>query len=326
MPELIVPDAGAPAPAPAAPPAAPATPAAAPGAPPATPAAPAAPLVGGGAPAAPPAAPAVPSAWGDDWRDKIAESVKPGDKAFRTRLERFATPADITKSFLALEAKQSSGEVKQALPANATPEQVAAWRKDNGVPEKADDYKIELPNGVVPGEADKPILDAFKAHAHGKNWTPSQVNDALGFYFENQDKQQQQLAGLDAEQRQKTEDSLRLEWGADFRRQTNAVDNFLAAAPDGLGKLLVEGRLADGTRIGNDPRMIRFLNRVATDLNPAATLVPAGMDGQKGVTDRIAEIRKINREDPNKYDSDKALQKEYLDLLEVQSKLRTRAA
>lgn len=265
-----------------------------------------------------------PADWPDDWRDKAAS----GDDKFRKRLDRFASPADLVRSYRALEQKVSSGEVKQPLPENATDEQKTAWRKDNGIPDKPEAYveKVALPNGMVVGEADKPLIGEFAKMAHGKNWTPGQFNDALSFYYETQDKEQQAVLARDSEHRKTAEDALRGEWGNDYRRFTAGIDNFLGSAPDGLGKLLAGGRLADGTMIANDPRFIKWMNGLNMELNPASTLVPAGSDAGKALSSRKAEIEKRMREDRSGYFKDQPMQAEYLKILEAEERMNKRSA
>jgi len=62
-----------------------------------------------------------PADWPADWRQKLAGE----DKKTLERLGRMASPADLFKSYRALEQKVSAGELKKGLPENATPEQVA---------------------------------------------------------------------------------------------------------------------------------------------------------------------------------------------------------
>src|SRR5688572_23894721 len=112
----------------------------------------------GGAAAAENAQAIAPADWPADWRQKLAGE----DKKTLERLGRMASPADLLKSYRALEQKISAGELKKGLPENATPEQVAEWRREQGLPEKPEGYleNLSLPDGVVLGEADKPMAAA----------------------------------------------------------------------------------------------------------------------------------------------------------------------
>lgn len=271
-----------------------------------------------------PPAQVAPADFPADWRTKLAGE----DKSFLKRLDRFTSPAELAKSYRALEQRLSSGELKKALPENATAEELTTWRKENGVPEKVEDYKIEPPAGFVFGDADKPMLDSFKTHAHGKNWTPGQLNQAVEWYA----KEQEQIIARQAEKddtfRQTARDSLYTEWGApDFRRNLNAINNLLATQPADFKDRLMGARLADGRLLGDDPAALKWLANLSREINPAATLVPVGTsDPGRSVDDRLAEIRKFRQENPDKYDADKPMHAEELQLLVAQGKMKGRAA
>src|SRR3546814_8159770 len=79
------------------------------------------------------------------------------------------------KSQRALEQKLSSGEFKKAIGPDATPEQIAEWRKEQGIPEKPEDYDLKFDNGLVIGEADKPLVAEFLKASHATNVTPAQA-------------------------------------------------------------------------------------------------------------------------------------------------------
>ncbi len=87
-----------------------------------------APLAGGGS-AADPEKP-VAATWPEDWRKQMAG----GDEAYLKQLERFDSPAAVGKSLREAQLKISQGGAKPALPKDATPEQLAAFRKEAGSP------------------------------------------------------------------------------------------------------------------------------------------------------------------------------------------------
>jgi len=259
------------------------------------------------------------------WRDQMAGE----DKQFRTRLERFKDPTAFAQSYRSLETKLSSGEYKKALPEGATAEETATWRKENGIPDKADAYleKLALPNGIVTGEEDKPILADFATLAHGKNWTPGQFNEAVSWYFETQNKQVAAQQAADRDYMTTAEEQLHTSWGADYRANKNVIGSVRDSMPESLQSRLMSGRTADGKMIGNDPEFLNWIVQVGREMNPAATLLPAGTtDPNKGVDAELAAIRELRRNDPDKYDQDKKLQAREIELLDAQSKLKARAA
>lgn len=210
--------------------------------------------------------------WGDGWREAIAGS----DAKILQRLGRFATPEDMWKSYTALEARMSSGELKTAKPKDATPEALAQWRKDNGIPEKPGDYDLKFDNGLVIGEEDKPVIDAFLEVAHKNDLPPSAVKEAVAWYYQTAEKQTEERAAKDTEAAQKAVDALRAEYGNEYRPNLNAMQSLLDLAPAGLKDKLLHGRLADGTPVGSSVDAIKWLVGLARQVNPVGTVVPAG--------------------------------------------------
>jgi hypothetical protein len=258
-----------------------------------------------------------------DWRDQLAGD----DLRLRERLNRFASPADLARSYRSLEQKLSSGEYRRDLPDTATDEEKAAWRKELGIPDKADGYAVELPEGLVLGKDDQPVVDLFRQFAHERNYTPRQFNEALTWYYETQDALASQREDADAAFRQKSEDALRAEYGPDYRRNMNVLGSVRDSMPEDLAARLLAGRLADGTKIGNDPAFIRWMVSLGLELNPASTLVPAtAANAGQSIASELESIARLRVENPEKYWKDNKLLERERELIAAQEKMRTRAA
>ena len=275
----------------------------------------------------PPADPATPPATPPaepDWRTQMAGE----DKEAMKRLARFTDPSMVYKSLRSLETKLSSGEFKKPLAENATAEEKATWRKENGLPEKPEVYveKLALPSGIVIGEAEKPVVAELAAVAHEDGMEPKTFNNLVSRYYELQDKQRQAKEDADVAFRLESEDVLRKDWqGPNYRRNVTAVENLMETWPKGLAVKVLAGRDPDGRKLGDNPDFIKQMAALAFELNPAATLVPAGTtDAGKNVQARIEEIRQIRRNEPDKYNSDKKLQAEELELIEADLKMQKR--
>ena len=262
--------------------------------------------------------------WAADWREKMAS----GDEKELKRLQRFRSPVDVYKSARELEKKLSSGDIKAKLAADATEEQIAAWRKDNGIPDTPDGYLEKLPAGLVIGDDDKPMLESFLADVHGENAPPSVVAKALDWYYRQQEDQIAAQADADRGFKQAAEDALRAEWGGEYRGNLNSIMSFLDAAPptdDGspLKGLLMGARLSDGTLLGNNPAALKWLASLAQEANPAGFVQPnAGASQLNAVEDEINGIRKVMRESRHTYDKDEKMQERFRVLLTAQEKLR----
>ena len=288
---------------------------------------PATPPVAGDPPAAPPVTPPAGDPPAADWRSRLAG----GDKDALGRLSRFTDEAAFYKSYRALESKLSSGEFKKALPETATPEEKATWRKENGLPEKAEGYfeKMQLADGVVLGETDKPIVAEFAAAALEDGVSPKQLSGLVSKYYAIQDAQRIAQEDKDAEFKKTSEDALRVDWqGPDYRRNLNAVQNLMSKWPEGLAERVLVARDAEGRKLGDDATFIKQLAGLSLELSPFATLLPAGTtDPAKAGNARLEEIREMRRNNDPKYTENvKKIEAEEIELLDAQIKMKSRAA
>ncbi len=267
-------------------------------------------------PATAPAPNAVKPDWPDDWREKIA----PADKT----LANFASPKALYDAYGSLRQKLSSGELKPNLPFpdKGTAEEQTAWRQKQGIPETPDKYDLKLDSGLVIGDEDKPIVDDFLKHAHGKNMAPNDVKAAVEWYFQDREKRQAESEKAFDTSKRTTEDALRAEWGGNFRRNMNVIEGML----DGYMPAGSPTKDLTLKAIQTNPDFSRFMASVALALNPTATVVPGGMGANmaNGIEDRLAQIRKMMREDRKAYD-DPAISGpggEFERLLEAQKNLK----
>lgn len=234
--------------------------------------------------------------WPSDWRSKIA-----GDDAdFLKELERFPDLQKLGKSWRDAQKKIRSGELKHQLPADATPEQLAEWRKQNGIPNDAKGYNVNLPNGKILGEQDQPHVASFTEAMHGLNAPDAVVNRALEWYFDFQENAKSELQQKDRGFRATAEEDLRDKWGVEYKGNLTAIKNMLDGA--GVHDLLMTSRGGDGRLLGANPDVLQWLAGLSRELNPTGTIVPS--DGQttlKSIETRLEELAKLQRTDPKKY-------------------------
>jgi hypothetical protein len=221
-----------------------------------------------------------------------------GDKDAEKDLAKYTDPKAVYKSLRDLQAKISKGELKAppaALPANATPEQKAEYRKANGLPETAEAYveKLALPDGVVIGAADKPLVADFANAMFEQGASQDEMNRAVSWFYQAQDREKAQRTEADGALRVSSEVALRGEWGADFTPNMNAFGAFKATMPTELQATLFTARTADGRMLGDTPEFLKLGAQLGRMLNPAATLImPAGADAGKKIGEEIGEIEK----------------------------------
>jgi hypothetical protein len=256
-----------------------------------------------------------------DWRKNVAG----GDEAAVKMFERFATPADLGKAYREAVKKISSGELAKPLPKDATPEQIAEWRKGNGIPEKPEGYFEKLPNGLVIGAEDKPMFDAVAAKFHARNVAPEAMHDLAEWYYGMQDEAVAKAAEKDKQEAQAATDALRQDWGQDYRANINVAMSFLDSLGGDLKNQVMDATLPDGTRLFNNTGFVKWIVAQAREANPAAHIVPSGSDSTiQSVQAEIAKIENVMRTNRASYNQDSAMQERLRQLYDARTKLEQR--
>lgn len=278
--------------------------------------------------------------WPEDWRHKVAESVAAGDKkAYDKELKRLeklgTTPADVYNAYRAIETTWSSRNFIKKPGAEATPEEIAEFNKALGVPETPEGYfkDLKLDNGLVLGETDKPIAEAFANVMHKAGGTPAQMKAALEWYLKHEEEQAAALDESDDSFRRTSEQALKNEYGNAFKRYTSNIATMFATAPGGADinnensvyARIMGGRTADGKVIGNDPDIVRWLVSLANNINPAGSVVEDAGGSGVSIDTEIASLEKRMKDDRKSYFKDEAAQARYRELLSARDKIRARA-
>lgn len=270
--------------------------------------------------ASPSPAPIVPD-WPADWRLKAAG----GDEKRAKAMEKYASPKDVADAHLSLQQQLSTGEYKKKLSDKATPEEIAAWRKENGVPEAPEKYDYNLPDGLVLGENDMPVAKDFATVMHGLNADQKTVTAALQWWAKNAQAALQKRGEEDAEFKRAGEDALRAEWGGEYRMNDNAIANHIDGLSPELQESLKGARGADGRLLWDSPAFRSYMLRQSLVENPARLVVPgSGGDSVDNIEQQLAEIAKISREEPARYNKDTKMQERRQKLLNAKAALDKR--
>lgn len=258
-----------------------------------------------------------------DWR----KAASGNDEKLAGVLGRYTDIGAFGKAFAEAQNKIRSGELAKPLPADASPEQAAEWRKANGIPEKPEGYFEKLPGGLVIGKEDQKIFGEFAAEMHKLNVAPPVMHEIVKWYYDLADRETSSVGEADKRQAAEATAALKEAWGGDYRGNLNLVTSFL----DGMGKELkaqfLDATLPDGRRLFNSPDIVKWFAVQARELNPAGALIPPGGENQMQSLDtEIASIEKVMREKRSEYNRDEKMQQRYRDLLGAREKLKSRAA
>lgn len=254
--------------------------------------------------------------WPADWRTAAVKSIADEKEREKTlkRLERYSSPDDAFKALREQDKKLSSGKFIDPLPDKPTEEQLKDWRSKNGIPVDVKEYKIDLGGGYVIGDEDKGVLEAVLPQFHEANLTNAQVNKVLESYYKQRQADAAALAEFDATTAKENEDKLRHEWGGEYRLNSNVNDNLLATWPEELRENVLNGRMADGTKIANSAEFRKLINNMAREITPVSTVLNSGSGNPiSAMEDRKTYIESIMG--TSKYTKDEKIQAEYRDIL-----------
>lgn len=210
--------------------------------------------------------------WPDDWRSKMAG----GDEKLLKQLERYTDPIQVAKGLISTKQKLSEGLKEFKLSDNPTEEELDQYREARGIPKKPEEYQIELGDGLTIGDDDKTLVDEFKKIAHAQNIPPETLNSMLTPFFKMQDDIIIQRDEQDNQMKQVLEDTLRQEWGQEYRANINLARMFFDDAPESIRDNLLAGRGADGTVLANNPDFVRWAAQKQREVNPISTVIPSG--------------------------------------------------
>ncbi len=201
-----------------------------------------------------------------DWRTRIADAMgnDPKDRAW---LDRFTSEKNFLKNVPKLRRDFSAARavVQSGPPEDATPEEIAAYRKAAGVPEKAEGYGIAYPEGMKPTENDKAVLSAYQERMLQRHIPPAYAKEAWQFYLDQQKSLQEAQDEAIKELRLQNVGELRGEWkGRDFVRNVASAKEFLGTLfgdvmDEEQLETMLSARLPNGLPIGDWAPLLKSL-------------------------------------------------------------------
>lgn len=151
--------------------------------------------------------------FGEGWQSKLPEDIRNADS-----LKVMGSFTDLAKSYVA--TKAMVGKKLEAPREDATPEQIAAWRKTVGAPDDVQGYygdaKTLRPDSVPEALWNADSEKAFLAIAHKHHLPVAAVKDILAFQGEITGQAVQQSEAEFAKFKEGQIATLRKEWGGEF--------------------------------------------------------------------------------------------------------------
>ena len=273
-----------------------------------------------------------PPVWdADHWRTTWA-GTDDKKKAFAERHTDLKSAVDSAYA-ASQRIAELSAIAKTVLPKDATPEQIAAFRKDNGIPEKPEGYLESLPKGSELADLDKEIITPYLTALQELNVSPAIAAKLLEVRQAEQDRWVDQRVQEDARVKKETEDTLRGDWGNNYRAEVNNINGLLSGAPPEVREMFFDARMPDGRGLLAVPETLRWLAQLARTVNPYVAPVGAsgGLLDAAGVEGRIKELEgwmgaTKDSADYKKYWNDPKAQAQYRDLLDAQNAMKRRTA
>ncbi len=212
----------------------------------------------------------------------------PADYKEEKALQNFNSMEDFVKSYLS--AQRLVGANKIAVPNKmATEDDWQQVFQKLGAPDKPEDYKYSFSEEEINPEQ----LKAFNETAHRLGLLPQQAERLIRFYNEmSTDAEQAKMQA--AEQRQnQVEAELKKEFGANYNKR---IDQARKLATETFGKeLLNDTILKDGSRLGDNPEVIKAFSMLADKLSEDEIIKGDGL-GYMTANELEKEISELTEE------------------------------
>jgi len=215
-----------------------------------------------------------------DWHSTLPEDL-------RRPAEKFASPADVVRSYAALERRLGRSVT---IPGDdATPAEIEAFYTRLGRPPTPDGYRIAMPAGASPSSQPDPVAEArlagFLAAVHAAGAPQATVQAAVDWYRQESAEVAAEAARRTQAARAEADAALRREWGAGYDRRFGLARRALRhfGGPDLAATL-------DRTGLGNDPAWVRAFARIGEAMAEDALVSGDPVGAAAGAQSRIDAI------------------------------------
>lgn len=257
--------------------------------------------------------------------ERFREVATGGDEELGKALARYNDPVEVAKALVESKARIREGFKAEPYPTEGTDEEKASWRENQSMPNDAAGYLKTLEDSSIAiGEDDMPIFESLAERFLENGRDPDALREAAAWYYEWSEEQDAAQVEADAADKAAVDDALAEDFGPTEYRglKNNAVAVMKAHMKADDYELFKNARLQDGTGVFNNPQLMKAFITMGKAIQPVSPLPNFSNDPGKSVQTRLDEIRKMSRENHDAYMKDNAIQKEELELIEIQQKLK----
>ena len=185
----------------------------------------------------------------DGWRESLPEDIR-GESVF----DRVKDFNGMAKSLA--HAERMIGKDKIVIPnENSSEQEWATWNKAHGMPETAESYQFNMPDGV---EADADITSKAAPVFHELGLNQKQVDGIVSLYEGMRADASQMSEAAIVNAKQELHDSLLTEWGNAFEQKKHIGNLAIDQAVDGDSEF--QERLT--RKFGDDPDFIKAMSNL----------------------------------------------------------------
>jgi hypothetical protein len=199
-----------------------------------------------------------------DWKASLSDEIR-SDKS----LENIKDIEGLAKSYV--HAQKLVGSDKIPVPNKyATDKDWDAVYEKLGRPKTADGYKFDLPQDK---QVDEASLKEFSTQAHKLGLLPSQAQGVVKFYNDITARSLQDADSKALAARETSTKELKQEWGQAFDQKVSQAATLAKSV--GATELL-DANLADGTKLGDHPVMIKAFAELASKMGEDSIVQASG--------------------------------------------------
>lgn len=229
-----------------------------------------------------------------DWRSSLPETLR-SEKVFESIKGKDLNEAfpELAKQFV--HAQRLVGADKIVLPTDkSTPEEIAAFRKKLGVPDKFEDYGYKLPEGLRDDQLDKARIDLWRKEMHEAGIPKAAAERLMNKFLA----EEHQHNTAQAEAREKLLDGYELQAKQEFGDKLDEALNYSRWAVKEFGGQDIITML-DETGLGSHPAVIRMMSKIGSVLAEDKGHGGGGGQGFGGMSpaDAQAALSTFNRDE-----------------------------